>query len=219
MKSLINFTKQFVLQVCFLLMSNLLFAQKIETKNSAVAKRNNIAHDTDKRASKTEQLLARLRATEDRLEILNLLAGSAFSSDVASESYWTKMFTEDATFDRGVKQDKGREEVLKIINAPEQKVAIKAGMTHLAMLPHIKLKGDSAVATGYLLIVMPDSAASHVKLAGKGVSPGFSIYQLTINKYTLVRTTDGWKVTKRVVRPIAAEDARTMIQKEIEGEK
>lgn len=166
-----------------------------------------------------KQLLSRLTATEDRLEILNLLAGSAFSSDVASESYWRKMFTENATFDRGIKQDKGREEVLKIINAPEQKMAIKAGMTHLAMLPHIKLKGDSAVATGYLLIVMPDSAASHVKLAGKGVSPGFSIYQLTINKYTFVRTTDGWKVTKRVVRPIAAEDARTMIQKEIEGEK
>jgi hypothetical protein len=166
-----------------------------------------------------KQLLSRITATEDRLEILNLLAGSAFSSDVASESYWTKMFTEDATFDRGGKQDKGRDEILKIVNAPEQKVAIKAGMTHLAMLPHIKLKGDSAVATGYLLIVMPDSAASHVKLAGKGISPGFSIYQVTVNKYTLVRTTDGWKVTKRVVRPIAAEDARAMIQKEIEDDK
>ncbi len=66
-----------------------------------------------------KQLLSSFTATEDRLEILNLLAGSAFSSDVASEAYWTKMFTEDATFDRGVKQDKGREEVLKIINAPE----------------------------------------------------------------------------------------------------
>ena len=150
-----------------------------------------------------KQLLARLTATEDKLEILNLLAGSAFSSDVASESYWTKMFAED----------KGREEILKIVNAPEQKMAIKAGMTHLAMLPHIKLKGDSAVATGYLLIVMPDSAASHVKLAGKGISPGFSIYQITVNQYTLVKTTDGWKVTKRVVRPIAAEDARSIIQK------
>lgn len=160
-----------------------------------------------------KQLIACLTATEDKLEILNLLAGSAFSSDVASESYWTKMFTEDATFDRGIKQDKGREEILKIVNAPEQKMAIKAGMTHLAMLPHIKLKGDSAVATGYLLIVMPDSAASHVKLAGKGISPGFSIYQITVNKYTLVKTTDGWKVTKRVVRPIAAEDARSIIQK------
>lgn len=165
-----------------------------------------------------KQLLARLTATEDRLEILTLLAGSAFSSDVASESYWTKMFTEDATFDRGIKQDKGREEILKIVNAPEQKVAIKAGMTHLAMLPHIKLKGDSAVATGYLLIVMPDSAASHVKLAGKGVSPGFSIYQVTVNKYTLVRTADGWKVTQRIVRPISADDSRAIIREEIEGD-
>ncbi len=166
-----------------------------------------------------KQLLSRITAAEDRLEILNLLAGSAFSSDVASESYWTKMFTEDATFDRGTKQDKGKKEVLKIINAPEQKEAINAGMTHLAMLPHIKLMGDSAVATGYLLIVMPDSAASHVKLAGKGVSTGFSIYQVTVNKYTLLRTTDGWKVTKRIVRPISADDARAIIQKEIDENK
>lgn len=161
-------------------------------------------------------LIDRITAVEDRLEILNLLAGSAFSSDVASESYWAKMFTEDATFDRGTKQDKGREEILKIINAPEQKEAIKAGMTHLAMLPHIKLNGDSAVATGYLLIIMPDAAASHVKLAGKGVSPGFSIYQVTLNKYTLVRTADGWKVSERVVRPLSAEDAHHIIRKAIE---
>jgi len=153
--------------------------------------RNNLAQ---------KQMLSRITATEDRLEILNLLAGSAFSSDVASELYWTTMFTENATFDRGTKQDKGREEILKIINAPDQKEAIKAGMTHLAMLPHIKLNGDSAVAMGYLLIVMPDSAASHVKLAGKGTSPGFSIYQVTVNKYMLVRTAEGWKVSQRIVR-------------------
>jgi SnoaL-like domain len=166
-----------------------------------------------------KQLFSRINATEDRLEILNLLAGSAFSSDIASESYWAKMFTENATFDRGTKQDKGRDEILKIINAPDQKDAIKAGMTHLAMLPHIKLNGDSAVATGYLLIVMPDSAASHVKLAGKGVSPGFSIYQVTINQYTLVRTTDGWKVVRRVVRPISADDSRVILREGIEGNK
>jgi hypothetical protein len=166
-----------------------------------------------------KQLLSRITATEDRLEILNLLAGSAFSSDVASEAYWKKMFTEDATFDRGTKQDKGREEILKIINAPDQKEAIKAGMTHLAMLPHIKLNGDSAIATGYLLIVMPDSAASHVKLAGKGISPGFSIYQVTVNRYTLVRTADGWKVTSRIVKPISSADTRDIIREAIEGDK
>ena len=166
-----------------------------------------------------KQLLARVTATEDHLEILNLLAGSAISSDVASEAYWTKMFTHDATFDRGTKQDKGRDEILKIINAPDQKEAIKAGMTHLPMLPHITLKGDSAVATGYLLIVMPDSAASHVKLPGKGVSPGFSIYQLTINRWELMRTTEGWKVSKRTVRHLSSDDSRDILKQAIECSK
>ncbi len=190
--------------VVFLLMSNILLAQKAEVdsiKNSDI-----------------QQLLARLKATEDRLDILNLLAGSAISSDVASEAYWQKMFTHDAVFDRGQgRQDTGQAEILKIINDPNQKEAIKAGMTHLPMLPHITLNGDSAVATGYLLIVMPDSAASHVKLAGKGVSPGFSIYQLTVNKWQLVRTPEGWKVTRRTVRPIMSNDSRGILKRAIEG--
>ena len=167
-----------------------------------------------------KQLLARIIATEDRLEILNLLAGSAISSDVASEAYWTKMFTEDAIFDRGQgQQDKGLSEILKIIKDPNQKEAIKAGMTHLPMLPHITLNGDSAIATGYLLIVMPDTAASHVKLPGKGVSPGFSIYQVTINRWQLVRTTEGWKVSKRTVRPLTSNDSRDILKQAIEGSK
>jgi ketosteroid isomerase-like protein len=165
-----------------------------------------------------KRLLDRITATEDRLEILNLLAGSAFSSDVASEAYWKKMFTENAVFDRGQGlQDKGQTAILKIVNDPFQKEASKAGMTHLAMLPHITLKGDSAIATGYLLIVMPDSAASHVKLAGKGVSSGFSIFQVTTNRWQLVRTTEGWKVSQRTVRPLSSDESHTILEGAIEG--
>jgi SnoaL-like domain len=160
-----------------------------------------------------QQLLARITLAEDKLEILTLLSGSAFSSDVASELYWKKMFTPDAVFDRGQeRQNKGIAEILKIVNAPDQHEAIKNGMTHLAMLPHITLKGDSAIATGYLLIVMPDTAASHVNLPGKGVSPGFSIYQLTVNRWQFLRTTEGWKVTQRTVRPITDTDCRDIIK-------
>jgi hypothetical protein len=165
-----------------------------------------------------QQLLARITAAEDKFEILTLLSGSAFSSDVASESYWKKIFTADAVFDRGQsRQDKGIAEILKIVNAPDQHEAIKYGMTHLAMLPHITLKGDSAIATGYLLIVMPDTAASHVNLPGKGVSPGFSIYQLTVNRWELLRTNAGWKVTQRIVRPITSNDSHNIIVSAIEG--
>jgi ketosteroid isomerase-like protein len=165
-----------------------------------------------------QNLLARITTAEDKLEILTLLSGSAFSSDVASEAYWTKMFTQDAVFDRAPgMQNKGRDEILKIINDPGQKQAIEGGMHHLAMLPHITLKGDSAVATGYLLIVMPDTAASHVNLPGKGVSPGFSIYQLTVNRWQLLRTTEGWKVTQRTVRPVTSNDSRAIVGRAIDG--
>lgn len=216
MKSQTNFNIRSVLYIAFLLISNLLSAQKVEAKN----KIGNSTHHKQISTLNTEKLLARIIATEDRLEILNLLAGSAFSSDVASESYWMKMFAEDATFDRGAaRPDKGRDEILKIVNAPEQKEAIKGGMTHLAMLPHISLKGDTAVATGYLLIVMPDTTASHVQLPGKGTSPGFSIYQLTVNQWKLLRTTDGWKVTNRTVRPISSADSRAILQQAIELKK
>jgi hypothetical protein len=167
--------------------------------------------------SAQQQLLARITAAEDKLDILTLLSGSAFSSDIASAFYWKKMFTQEAVFDRGPeRQDKGMEEILKIVNAPEQHEAIKYGMTHLAMLPHITLKGDSAVATGYLLIVMPDTAASHVNLPGKGVSPGFSIYQVTVNRWQLARTNDGWKVTQRTVRPITSKDSQNILTHAIE---
>ena len=168
-------------------------------------------------AKDTSNLLARITAIEDRLAILNLLAGSAFSSDVASESYWTKMFATDAVFDRGAgrPQDTGLVAIHKIVNSADQREAIKYGMTHLAMLPHITLSGDSAVATGCLLIVMPDTAASHVILPGKGVYPGFSIYQLTVNRWKLVRTTDGWKVIQRTVRPIISTDSREILKQAI----
>ena len=216
MKSQANFNIRFVLYIAFLLISNLLSAQKVEAKNKIG---NSTLHKQTSTLN-TEQLLARIIATEDRLEILNLLAGSAFSSDVASESYWTNMFTEDAIFDRGpARQDKGRDEIMKIVNAPAQNEAIKAGMTHLAMLPHITINGDTAVATGYLLVVMPDTTASHVKLPGKGTSPGFSIYQLTVNQWKLLRTTDGWKVTNRTVRPLSSADSHAILQQAIEVKK
>jgi hypothetical protein len=213
MKNQTNIKMRFVLLISFSLIFNLLSAQKLVSNKEIV----NTTLQTQTTTVNTEQLLARITAMEDRLEILNLLAGSAFSSDVASESYWTKMFTEDATFDRGAaRQDKGLDEILKIVNSPEQKEAIKGGMTHLAMLPYITLNGDTAVATGYLLVVMPDTTASHVNLPGKGTSSGFSIYQLTVNQWQLSRTNEGWKVTSRTVRPLSSADSRVILQKAIE---
>ena len=160
-----------------------------------------------------DELIKRLSLVEDQLAILNMLAGSAHSSDIASEAYWDEMFAENAVMDRGQDRpnDLGKENILAIVRGPEQRVAIEAGMAHLAMLPRIDIQGNSAVATGYLLVTVPDEGASRVELAGKGRSPGISIYQLTVNRWELVRVESGWQVKRRVVRPISADDARQIL--------
>jgi hypothetical protein len=63
-------------------------------------------------------LADRLLRLEDRLAILNLLAGSAHSSDVAAEDFWSEMFTPDAVMDRagGMPDDVGRDVIVAIVS-------------------------------------------------------------------------------------------------------
>jgi hypothetical protein len=64
-------------------------------------------------ASDDASFSARLQAIEDRLAIIDLLAGSALSSDVASAEFWQSMFTTDAEMDRGDGLvDRGLEQLL-----------------------------------------------------------------------------------------------------------
>lgn len=158
-------------------------------------------------------LADRLTKLEDRLAILNLLAGSAHSSDVAADAFWHDMFTPEAVMDRGggTPNDVGRDAIVAIVQGDGQRAAIAAGMAHLAMLPTITLDGDRASAIGYLLITVPDANARPIVLPGKGTSPGIGVYQVTVNRWELARTTEGWQVTRRIVRPLSAEDARPIL--------
>jgi len=53
-------------------------------------------------------------------------------------------------------------------------------------------------------------------LPGKGVSRELAIYHLTVNRWELRRSAEGWQVTRRVVRPIATDEARQMLRSGIE---
>jgi hypothetical protein len=164
-----------------------------------------------------EMITRRLGAIEDRLAITNLLAGAAMSADIASEPYWRAMYAEGAVMDRGAEQiDRGRDEILAIVRGPGQHAAADYGMSHLSSVPHITIDQDSAVATGYLLVVVPGPSTTTVALPGKGVSRELAIYHLTVNRWELRRSAEGWQVTRRVVRPIATDEARQMLRSGIE---
>jgi hypothetical protein len=192
---------------------------------------NNMAHRLEPMAAATERhhgeimettqsstTEARLRAIEDRLDILNLLAGSALSSDVASESYWQSMFADRAVMDRGGKLgEENRERIMDIVRSTSQAQAIESGMAHAMAMPHVRIDGDRAVATGYLQVLVLDPNSPDVRLPGKDVRKALVTYHLTVNRWELARTAAGWQVTRRVIRPIATDDARQMLRNGIEG--
>ncbi|MGJ7916189.1 nuclear transport factor 2 family protein [Massilia sp. LXY-6] len=161
---------------------------------------------------------ARLRAVEDRLDILNLLAGSALSSDAASESYWEAMFADGAVMDRGGNRaEESREQIMDIVRSSSQAAAIESGMAHAMAMPHVHIDGDRAVATGYLQVLVLDPNSQEVRLPGKDVRKALTTYHLTVNRWELARTAAGWQVTRRVIRPIATEDANQMLRSGIEA--
>jgi hypothetical protein len=164
-------------------------------------------------AAKSASIEERLRAVEDRLEILNLLAGSALSSDVASEAYWQSIFAHNAEMDRGGNHGvANREQIMEIVRSTNQAAAIESGMAHSLALPHIRIEGDRAVSTGYLQVLVLDPNSPTVTLAGKGSRQALVTYHLTVNRWELERTAQGWQVTRRAIRPIATEDAAEMLR-------
>jgi hypothetical protein len=164
-------------------------------------------------AAKSTSVEQRLRAIEDRLDILNLLAGSALSSDVASEAYWQSMFAHNAEMDRGGGHAvANRKQIMEIVRGTNQAAAIKSGMAHSLALPHIRIDGDHAVATGYLQVLVLDPNSPTVTLAGKGSRQALVTYHLTVNRWELERTEQGWQVSRRVIRPIATEEAGEMLR-------
>jgi hypothetical protein len=116
----------------------------------------------------------------------------------------------------GNRAEENREQNMDIVRSSSQAAAIESGMAHAMAMPHVRIDGDRAVATGYLQVLVLDSNSPEVRLPGKDVRKALVTYHLTANRWELARTAAGWQVTRRVIRPIATEDAIRMLRSGIE---
>ena len=155
----------------------------------------------------------RLRAVEDKLAIYHLIASHPPAADTGTESYYLNAFAEDGVIDLGTKTATGNDKVGAVVKTPEHQAAIAGGLCHFAGLPRVSLNGDTAVAISYLQVLCPNREAKPVELSGHGISSGYRIHRLGVNRWDLKRTDDGWKVTRRAYRMLdGSEDARTLLR-------
>jgi SnoaL-like domain len=164
-------------------------------------------------ASSIAAISGRLTLLEDRLDILNLLAALTHSSDVGDQDFQNSAYHDDCIMDRDNANDlvMGKAAIVDIIGSEPHRQAIQTGMVHFAGLPHIRIEGARAVATGYLQIVVPIAAGLEAELSGYGPSDGLAIWRLTANQWELEKDGGRWKVTRRIIRSVPGSGVQEII--------
>lgn len=157
---------------------------------------------------------ARIRAIEDRLEILNLIASHPPIADSGADYFARSAYTEDGVIDLGGgKGASGNVAVAAMLKEPGHQAAIAGGLAHFAGLPRIDIDGDRAVAISYLQIITPHPTAEPHEVPNHGVTKGFRIHRVGANRWELVRTATGWKIKRRTLRPLdGTEPARELLR-------
>ncbi len=143
----------------------------------------------------------RLRAIEDRFEILNLIASHPPSADTGADYYTRVVYAQDGVLDLGGdKKASGNEAVAAIVATAAHREAIAGGLAHFASLPHIALAGDTAVVTSYVQILVPERAGEPIAVPGHGTGRGFRVFRVGANRWELVREPGGWRIRRRTLR-------------------
>jgi hypothetical protein len=155
----------------------------------------------------------RLREVEDRLAILNLIAGHPPGADSASTEYSATYWLDDGVFDRGPPFGESKPRAAGRSGAsPDFLAAIRQGICHFAGPPYIELDGDTATATCYLQILAADVTADDFTLSAHGTAKGFRVHRLSAGRWDLVRTAEGWRVKRRTIRSMDSDEARELLR-------
>ena len=146
----------------------------------------------------------RLRLIEDRFAIYDLIASHPPSADTGAGEFVASVWAEDGVFDRGAEfpRPTGRAAIAAGSSNPEHHRAIDQGIAHFAGLPYVRIEGDTAVAISYLQILVPDRVGLVFEVPNHGSSRGFQVHRVSANRWEFVRTAEGWKISRRTLRPL-----------------
>ena len=165
----------------------------------------------------TASLEDRVRAVEDKLAILHLIASHPPAADTGTDRYYREAFVADGEMDLGGgKGARGNDTIGALVKTPEHQAAIAGGLCHFPGLPRVEIDGDRAVAISYLQIITPDRQAAPREVSGHGSTTGFRIHRVGANRWELKRGKDGWKVVRRTLRPLdGTDDVQALLREAI----
>lgn len=139
-----------------------------------------------------ERIEARLRAAEDRLAIIDLLARYGPAVDSGECRFAAETWVDDGAYDiGGMVRATGHDAISALYEADMHQGFIARGSAHLTGTPTIRIDGDSAEAVAHSFVILRAKGADG---AGEG---GWTVYRASANYWRLVRTAAGWRIAER----------------------
>jgi hypothetical protein len=135
-----------------------------------------------------EALAARVRALEDQIEIMQLVAQYGPAVDSGSGAATAALWTDDGIFDAVPhRRMRGRDDIVDMVHGDGHQSLIRDGCGHVLTVPHIVVDGDTATGRSYALNIRWDAAAGR-----------FWVARVSANSWRWVRTPHGWRVAERI---------------------
>src|SRR6266568_1288578 len=107
--------------------------------------------ETEELRDMVRALAARVRALEDQVEIMQLVAQYGPAVDSGSAEATAALWTEDGAFDAVPHlRMRGRADITGMVNGGHQTL-IRNGCGHILTVPHIVVDGDEATGRSYAL--------------------------------------------------------------------
>lgn len=132
-----------------------------------------------------EALENRIRELEDVQAIQQLIASYGPAVDGLDGAALAHMWADEGTYDFGIGEPlRGRDNVASLIELDSHRTYVAAGCAHVLSTPRIAVDGDTAVAVNYSQVFVKDENGWRADRTGA-------------NRWELVRTAEGWKVSSR----------------------
>ena len=136
------------------------------------------------------EIEARLHRLEDLEAIRALIARYGPLADAGRSAQVADLWTTDGEYEiAGFGHAHGRERIAAMIDSPVHRGLMAEGCAHVLSAPAITLAGDRADATNHSFVLRRDGE-------------NWNAWRVSANRWELVRTAEGWRVARRVNRPL-----------------
>jgi uncharacterized protein (TIGR02246 family) len=151
-----------------------------------------------------ETLERRVRALEDEREIYGLMASYGPAVDSNSREEAARLWVSDGVYDVDIGEWRGQDAIAGMLAEGFHQSCLADGCSHQVSISKVTVAGDTAVATGYMQLVVRNGEV-------------FELRRQTVQRWELVRTDEGWRIEHRTGRLIdGGPDARALLARALD---